>query len=186
VTDTTIGDAPSGASASSTELSVSEQATNVKEQVSDMKEKGRLQLREQLDERTTQAGQGMRSFAGALRRSGSDVQDESGGASVSRVTEGVADRVERAGSYLEGASGDDLLRDAEDFARRQPWVVAAAAAAVGFAASRLLKASSESRYSTTSNGGSPARTSWQPARSDRGQSESGWVEPATVVSGSGA
>ena len=182
MTDTTIGDAPSGASASSIEL---EQVTNVKEQVSDMKEKGSLQLREQLDERTTQAGQGMRSFAGALRRSGSDLQDESGGASVSRVTEGVADRVERVGSYLEGASGDDLLRDAEDFARRQPWVVAGAAAAVGFAVSRLLKASSESRYST-SNGGSRGRTSWQPARSDSGRSESGWVEPATVVGGSGA
>jgi hypothetical protein len=39
-----------------------------------------------------------------------------------------------------------MLDEVEDFARRQPWVVALGAAGVGFAAARFLKASSGDRY----------------------------------------
>ena len=54
------------------------------------------------------------------------------------------------GDYLKGASGDRILRDVEDFARRQPMLVAAAGLALGFAASRFLKASSSRRYESGS------------------------------------
>ena len=50
------------------------------------------------------------------------------------------------GDYLKDASGDRILRDVEDFARRQPMLVTAAGLALGFAASRFLKASSSRRY----------------------------------------
>jgi ElaB/YqjD/DUF883 family membrane-anchored ribosome-binding protein len=139
VTETTIGDAPTGTSVERATQSVTQQA-------SEMKEKGQRQLRTQLDERTTQAGKEIQSLAQTLRRSGSELEGESGNASATRVASGAADRLERVGSYLESATGDALLRDAEQFARRRPWLVAGAAAAVGFAASRLLKASSERRY----------------------------------------
>jgi hypothetical protein len=49
------------------------------------------------------------------------------------------------GSYLERSDGDTILRDAEDFGRRQPWAVMLGGLAVGFAASRVLKASSQQR-----------------------------------------
>ena len=62
------------------------------------------------------------------------------------MTEGAADRIERFGGYLEQTSGDELLRDVEDFARRRPWMVAGIGLVVGLAASRFLKASSERRY----------------------------------------
>jgi hypothetical protein len=153
MTDTTIGGAPRGTSVERTTQSVTQQA-------SEMKEKGERQLRAQIDERTTQAGQEMRSLAQALRRSGSELEGQSASASASRVASGAAERLERAGSYLESASGDALLRDAERFARRRPWLVAGAAAAVGFAASRLLKASSERRYTDNLE---QAGTSWSPA-----------------------
>ena len=58
----------------------------------------------------------------------------------------AAQRVERLGGYLERTSGERMLRDAEDFARRWPWAVAGMGLMVGFAASRFLKASSERRY----------------------------------------
>jgi hypothetical protein len=61
----------------------------------------------------------------------------------------VANQADRLGDYLKGASGDRLLRDAEDFARRQPMLVAAAGLALGFAASRFLKASSSRRYESS-------------------------------------
>ena len=65
-----------------------------------------------------------------------------------RVAEQVADRAESFGSYLRDADGERLLRDVEDVARRQPWLVAAGGLALGFAASRFLKASSSRRYQT--------------------------------------
>jgi hypothetical protein len=62
------------------------------------------------------------------------------------VAEQVADRAESFGSYLRDADGERLLRDVEDVARRQPWLIAAGGLALGFAASRFLKASSSRRY----------------------------------------
>jgi ElaB/YqjD/DUF883 family membrane-anchored ribosome-binding protein len=124
---------------------VSEQATNAKD-------KGRRELRDQLDGRTTQLGHQARSIAETLRRSGVEAHAQgSDEAGIERITSGVADRLERAGDYLERANGDEMLRDAEQFVRTRPWVVAGAAAAAGLLASRIFKASSERRYDESTN-----------------------------------
>jgi ElaB/YqjD/DUF883 family membrane-anchored ribosome-binding protein len=127
-------------------------AETVSEQATKAKDKGRRELRDQLDERTTQLGHQARSLAETLRRSGVEAKvqgsDEPG---VERITSGVADRLERAGGYLERANGDEMLRDAEQFVRTRPWVVAGAAAAAGLLASRIFKASSERRYDESTN-----------------------------------
>jgi hypothetical protein len=176
MSDTSIGSAPIGqASHGSSSL-----------QPSRTIEEGKREVRHQIDDRTTQAGREVRSFAQALRRSGSELQGEAGGTSMSRVTSGVADRLERFGGYLEGAKGDDLLRDGERFARERPWLVAGAAALVGFTASRLMKASSERRYDSDRNGGgSRPGSSWDRTETaGMHGSESDWIEPSTVVTGS--
>ena len=105
----------------------------------------RGRLSEQIDQRSTQAGDEIssaahhvRSLAEQLRAEGKDMP--------ARMVEQAADRSESFGSYLRNADGDRLLGDAESFARRQPWAVAAGGLALGFAASRLLKASSSRRY----------------------------------------
>jgi hypothetical protein len=67
------------------------------------------------------------------------------------VAEQLADRAESFGSYLRHANGERLLADVEAFARRQPWLVAAGGLALGFAASRFLKASSSRRYQAGSD-----------------------------------
>jgi hypothetical protein len=107
----------------------------------------RSRFRDQIDQRSTQAGeqvqstvQDVRSMAEQLRGQGRDTP--------ARVAEQVADRAESFGSYLRDADGERLLRDVEDVARRQPWLVAAGGLALGFAASRFLKASSSRRYQT--------------------------------------
>lgn len=183
MSETSIGSAPQGQRVEGQ----STQGQSLTQQGSELKEKGKTQLRDQIDERTTQAGEQVRSVADVLRRTGSELEGESGSRGATRVTSGVADRLERVGGYLEGAKGDDLLRDAERFARERPLLVAGAAAAVGFTLSRLLKASSESRYSQSGGNGFPSQSqSWEPGAYETGRSESDWVEPATVVSGSAA
>ena len=74
------------------------------------------------------------------------------------MAEQVADRAESFGSYLRDADGERLLRDVEDVARRQPWLVAAGGLALGFAASRFLKASSSRRYQTGDDRSSAGRS----------------------------
>ena len=125
-----------------------------KAQVAQDKARGALgqargRISDQVDQRSTQAGErisqqaaDVRSVAEQLRSQGND-----GPANVAEQVAGQADRV---GDYLKGASGDRILQDVEDFARRQPMLVAAGALALGFAASRFLKASSSRRYESGS------------------------------------
>ena len=58
----------------------------------------------------------------------------------------MAERSDRLGAYLTRTDGDGLLRDVEDFARRQPWLVVGAGAVAGFLTARFVKASSDARY----------------------------------------
>jgi ElaB/YqjD/DUF883 family membrane-anchored ribosome-binding protein len=131
-------------------------AETISEQATQVKNTGRRELREQLDERTTQAGRQTRMLAGALRRSGKEAQG-AGADGLDSITSGVADQLERAGIYLEGAKGEEMLRDAEQFVRTRPWLVAGAAVAAGFLVSRVIKASSERRYDRSPRGSRSSR-----------------------------
>ena len=124
-------------------------AASAQQKATELKEQGRSKLSETLDERTTQAGGQARQMAQTLRRSGEQLREQGEGQQVAGLTEGAADRIERLGGYLERTSGDEFLRDAEDFARQRPWIVAGLGLKVGRAASRFLKASSERRYESS-------------------------------------
>jgi ElaB/YqjD/DUF883 family membrane-anchored ribosome-binding protein len=128
---------------------VQDTAAQVQDKVRDTAQEAKSQagdrVREQVDTRSTQAGEQVQSVAQAMRQSGEQLrgQQKDGAA---KLVEGSAQRMERLGSYLEQSNADDILQEVEDFARRQPWAVAAGAFAVGLVASRFLKASSSRRY----------------------------------------
>ena len=147
----------------------------VQQKAVELKHEGRETLRQQLDQRTTQVGEQTRTLAQTMRRTGGELRSQQGDGAASRVAVGAADRLDRVGEYLENASGDQLLRDAERFARERPWVVAGMAAAAGFAASRFLKASSERRYQSQGNG-FHYTSSWERAE-PVGASRGAVVEP---------
>jgi ElaB/YqjD/DUF883 family membrane-anchored ribosome-binding protein len=130
---------------------VQEKAEQVRGQVSD-------RVREQVDTRSTQAGEQLGSVADAMRRTGQSLRDE-GSDAPAKVTDAVAERAERMGSYLREADADAILRDVENLARRQPWLFAAGGAALGLIASRFLKASSGGRYSSQNGGSTPGYVS---------------------------
>jgi hypothetical protein len=115
----------------------------------------RGRLSEQVDQRSTQAGQQLSSTAGDVRSVGEELRRQ-GKEGPARLADQAADRVERLGGYLQAADGDRILRDVEDFARRQPWAVVAGGLIAGFAASRFLKASSSRRYAS----GSQSQQGW--------------------------
>jgi len=106
-------------------------------------------LREQLDQRAAQAAEQINSQASDLRAVGNSLREQGQGGPA-QAAERLAQYAERAGGYLQGKDSDALLSDAEEFARRQPWAVAAGGLVLGFAASRFLKASGRKRYSSRS------------------------------------
>ena len=114
-------------------------------------------LKDQVDQRSTQAGQqvntvadDVRTVAGELRNQGKD--------KPAQYADQAAERVQSVGQWLERSDGDQIVRDVEGFARRNPWAVAAGGMVLGLMASRFLKASSSERYraSVSSGGGTPS------------------------------
>jgi hypothetical protein len=139
-----------------TDSTVGSTTDQVKEQVRDTTQlaqdnaqgafgQARSRLRDQVDQRSTQAGDQVQSAAQDVRKVAEQLRGQ-GKDTPARVAEQVADRAESFGAYLRDADGERLLRNVEDVARRQPWLVAAGGLALGFAASRFLKASSSRRY----------------------------------------
>jgi hypothetical protein len=108
----------------------------------------RGRIRDQVDQRSTQIGEQVKSNAGEARSVAEELRKQ-GKDTPARYVEQAADRAERVGGYLENSDGDRMLHDVEDFARRNPWAIAAGGLVLGFAASRMLKASSSQRYQSS-------------------------------------
>src|SRR5689334_4939704 len=120
-------------------------AEQVKDKAREGAQQARDRARDEVDRRSTDAGQQVSATADAIRQASSHLREQ-GQDGPARLVEQAAGHVERAGSWLQESDGDRILHDVEDFARRQPLVVVAGGIAVGFALSRLLKASSRDRY----------------------------------------
>ena len=112
--------------------------------------KGRAQ--DLVDERSTQVGQQVSQQASDLRSVSEQLRSQ-GKDAPAKIADQAADRVERFGEYMTRSDADTILSDLEDVARKNPWAVALGGVAVGFAASRFLKASSQKRQQ--SRGGTP-------------------------------
>lgn len=121
----------------------------VKERVQEVAEQAKgqtgKQLRDQINTRSTQAGEQVGSTATAIRGTSEQLRSE-GNDGAAKVIDGVADRGDRLGSYLREADGEQILRDIEDLGRKQPWLFVGGSAVIGFLASRFMKASSSVRY----------------------------------------
>jgi ElaB/YqjD/DUF883 family membrane-anchored ribosome-binding protein len=128
-----------------------EQAGQVTEKAKEVTGTVQDRVREQVDSRSTQAGEQVGSVSEAMRNMGDQLRDQ-GNDLPAQLAHQVADRVEQLGQYLREADADRIVRDVEDFGRRQPWVIAAAGLAAGVAAARFIKASGRRRYESSFGG----------------------------------
>jgi hypothetical protein len=124
-------------------------AGQAQEQAQQMTNQARNRLREQLDQRSSQAAERITTQASDLR-SVSETLREQGKEGPANAAGKLAEYADRVGGYLRDRDSDALVADAEDLGRRQPWAVAAGGIVLGFAAARLLKASSSRRYASRS------------------------------------
>ena len=185
MTDPTYG--PTATTGGSATDQVKDQVRD-KAQVAQDKTRGALgqarsRLRDQVDQRSTQAGDQVQSAAQDVRKVAEQLRGQ-GKETPARVAEQVADRAESFGSYLRDADGERLLGDVEAVARRQPWLVAAGGLALGFVASRFLKASSSRRYQAGSDYGTETPFSNADVVPPVGGSDAAASETVTTVVGS--
>ena len=125
-------------------------ADQAKEKAQEGAQQAKRTVRDQVDQRSTQAGERVGSTASDIRTVGEELRKQ-GKHQPAKLAEQAAQRAESLGDYLQRSDGDTILRDVENFGRRQPWAVIAGGVALGFAASRFLKASSTRRYEGVSN-----------------------------------
>jgi ElaB/YqjD/DUF883 family membrane-anchored ribosome-binding protein len=126
-----------------------------------------FQIREQLDQRSTRAGEQMQSVGKTLQSGANQLRSE-GKEIPARVVEEVARRADDLGGYLQSAEADRILGDIEEFARRRPWLTAGVGAVAGFLASRFVKASGDRRYEGARSNGHGYSASTQRSLSSGG------------------
>jgi hypothetical protein len=152
VTDQAVGEQSTAGQVKDT---MQEGMQGAKERVQETAQQARgqmsQQLRSQVDQRSTQAGEQAYSWAQTMRSTAEQLRGQ-GQDAPARFADSTAQRVERVGTYLRDSNADRILDDVEDFARRQPWLIAIAGAVAGFMGSRLLKASSTTRYESRVGG----------------------------------
>jgi hypothetical protein len=99
------------------------------------------QAKSQAATQKDKAADSLSSVAQALRQSGQQLQDNGQGAIAGAVNKG-ADQVDQLSDYLRQRDVNQLIAEAEDFARRQTPLFLAGAFALGVMAARFLKSSS--------------------------------------------
>jgi len=118
--------------------------------------KAQENVRQQVDQRSSEAGEKVASTAQDLRSVGEELRKQ-GKDTPAKLADRAAEETEKVGSYLKEKGPDEMLRDVEDFGRQRPWAVLAGGLALGVVAARFLKASSRDRYQqrSHSNGSGP-------------------------------
>src|SRR4051794_5611914 len=112
---------------------VGEAAEQAKETAQNVAGQAQERIRQQVDQRSTDAGEQVGGTAADIRSVGEELRNQ-GKEGPAKIADQAADRIERAGSYLRDSDSDRLLNDLEDFGRRRPWAVFAGAAVAGIAA----------------------------------------------------
>jgi hypothetical protein len=148
---------PDGATAKAQEKA-QDVAGQAQEKAQQAAGEARNRVRDEVDTRSTQAGEQAETVASDVRSVGEHLRAE-GRDKPAEYADKAAARVAELGDYLKRSDGDAILRDVERFGRERPWAVMAGGAVLGIAASRFLKASSSRRYhEQESSANLPART----------------------------
>ena len=157
---------------------IDEAKEKAREAAADAQQKVSEELRLRVDSTRTRAADALGSVAQALTSSVEQLRNENQAVPGDYVAR-AGNQIRRASDYLRNTTTDDLVRNAEDFARRQPAVFLGGAFALGFLAARLVKSSK-----TPTAGGTiphdrslvPQSSAWNTA--DRETPVSGFREPS--------
>jgi hypothetical protein len=121
----------------------SDTGTDVKgkarEVVNQAKDRATEKIESRISESKTRAAETLNGVASTLLSSSAQLRDQNQ-AGASRAIERAAEGVERFANYLQETNVDEVVDQVHDFARRQPAAFIGGAFALGFLASRFIKA----------------------------------------------
>jgi hypothetical protein len=155
-------------------------AHQTQQQASQAAHQARQKAKSQLATQKERAAGTLGGVAQALRQTGQQLQEQDQG-SVGNYAQKAADRVERFSGYLRQRDVDQLVGEAESFARRNPVPFLGGALALGFFATRFLKSSSEG--GSSGRGGSRATGEQEPSVGVPEYSPASVEEPALPAGG---
>jgi glucan phosphorylase len=125
---------------------VTEQA---KQQAKQVVHQAEQEVKSTLDTQKVVAADELQGIAQALRQTSNQLRDQDQ-SMFADYGNRMADQVERLSTYLEDHDLDELVQDAEDFARRQPQLFLGGAFTLGLLAARFLKSTAPARrYAAT-------------------------------------
>jgi hypothetical protein len=160
-------------------VSMDEAKEKARQAATDAQRRLSEQLRTRADSTRTRAADALGSVAQALAGSVQQLRDENQGVSGDYV-ERAGNQIRRVSEYLRNTNTDDMVRNAESFARRQPAVFLGGAFVLGFLAARLVKST---QGSSNAGGNIPHDRSLVPRTSawntDREAPVSGFREPSS-------
>jgi hypothetical protein len=123
---------------------VAQTAEQAQQKAKEITQQAQEQAKSAAASRKEQAAEGLQGIAQAFRQTGETLRQENQGA-IADYSEKMASQIERFSSYLEERDVDQLLGDAEGFARRHPEAFLGGAFAFGLLLGRFIKSSGERR-----------------------------------------
>src|SRR5436853_7688014 len=128
---------------------------SVKETVVDVKDQAQGFLAKEFKSRVSEMSGQLGSAGKAVSEASMKLREEGNGPAA-EITDRVASKLDAVSSYLETTEPSALLRDLEDFGRKQTAVVVVGGLLLGLAGSRFLKASSTRHQGMSDEWGRPA------------------------------
>lgn len=122
-----------------------EAAEEAKRQAADLSQRAKSEASTTLQNQKEMAAQELHGVAEALRQTGSQLQGQEQNL-FAQYSHQMANQVDRASNYLEEHDLEELVHEAEDFARRQPELFIGGAFTLGLLAARFWKSSAPSDY----------------------------------------
>lgn len=146
----TIIPSTTGPNAGATTGTVAGQNTTIEDTTARMKASGdrmledaKAKVMDAADSQRRRAADAVGGMAGALHRAAGQLKPEN--ETMGRYTDMAAERLDQFAGYLRAADWPDVVREAEDLARRQPVWFIGGAMATGFLLARLIKNAAEPR-----------------------------------------
>jgi hypothetical protein len=119
----------------------SEVATEAQRQARDIAVQVEAEAKGVLSERQEKAAAELHGIATALRQTSNQLREQQQ-PTIADYGNRVADRVEQLSSFLQSRHPDELIVEAQDFARRQPELFLGGAFLLGLLGARFIKSSS--------------------------------------------
>ncbi len=134
----------------------SKMANELGSEVKQMASTAAHQAEERVNEQKGYAADRLAGVATALRETGNNFRSQEE-ETFANYANGAAEQIERFSGYLREQNMNDLLRDVQQMAKRQPEIFVAGALAAGFFLGRFFKSSGQSQLPTQYRGGYPGR-----------------------------